>query len=166
MISSGAALWGNFGQANYCTAKLGLHGMTLALMHEGGPINIKINTVSPSAASPLASTVVSANNLAAMSPELVSPVVAYLCHESCPVSGGFIEVGIGHVDCIRFQRSQGVNFGLSGFQPEDVANRWQDICDMTNGYTPQTFAEIMAPFEKNLPEPLTFTPQPKSGGKS
>ncbi len=164
MISSGAGLWGNFGQANYSSAKLGLHGLTLALMHEGEKVGIKVNTVSPSAASALAGGTVSPRNLAVMSPDLVSPVVAYLCHESCPVSGAFVEAGAGHVDCIRFQRSPGVNFGIDGFAPEDVAARWSQISDMTNGYTPASFAEVMAPFEKNLPEPLILPPKVKSVG--
>lgn len=166
MISSGAGLWGNFGQANYCSAKLGLHGLTLALMHEGEKVGIKVNTVSPSAASRLATTMVSPRNLAVMSPDLVSPVVAYLCHDSCPVSGAFIEAGVGHVDCVQFQRSPGVNFGANGFTPEDVAARWGNICDMMNAYSPRTFAEIMAPFEKNLPEPMTLPSNQKSGDGS
>lgn len=164
MISSGAGLWGNFGQANYSSAKLGLHGLTLTLMHEGEKVGINVNTVSPSAASALAGGTVSPRNLAVMSPDLVSPVVAYLCHESCPVSGAFIEAGVGHVDCVQFQRSPGVNFGIDGFAPEDVAARWRDICDMTNAYTP-SYAEVMAPFEKNLPEPLMMTQKPKTGGE-
>lgn len=165
MTSSGAGLWGSFGQANYGAAKLGIHGLALALMHEGADCGIKVNTVAPSAASRLAATAVSAANLAAMSPALVAPVVAYLCHESCPVSGGLLEAGMGHVDCVRFQRSRGVNFGPGGFQPEDVAARWHDLSDMTGGYSPSTFAEIMAPFEVNLPEPMVFARAPKPRGE-
>ena len=165
MISSGAGLWGNFGQANYSSAKLGLHGLTLTLSHEGEKVGIKVNTVSPSAASALGVTMISPRNMAVMSPDLVSPVVAYLCHESCPISGGFVEAGVGQVDCIRFQRSPGVNFGVGGFSPEDVAAQWRDISDMTNAYTPASFAEVMAPFEKNLPEPLLVAPKPNTGAK-
>ena len=49
-IASPAGIYGNFGQANYSAAKLGLHGFTNALSKEGASKNILVNTIAPLAA--------------------------------------------------------------------------------------------------------------------
>ena len=84
--TSAAGVFGNFGQTNYGAAKMGLVGFTRVLAVEGAKYNIKANVIAPLALTrmtedimgPLASKV---------APELVSPVVAFLCHEDCPVTG-------------------------------------------------------------------------------
>lgn len=66
----------------------------------------------------------------ALKPEYVAPVVAYLCHESCPDSGSLFELGAGWVSKVRWQRSQGSFFKLGkAFTPEAVARQWDEIGD-------------------------------------
>lgn len=79
--ASAAGLFGAFGQVNYSTAKLALHGFTQALSKEGVKKNILVNTIAPLAASRMLETVMPPDVLANVKPELVVPLVAYLCHE-------------------------------------------------------------------------------------
>src|SRR5262249_49711443 len=95
--ASAAGIYGNFGQVNYATFKLGTHGFTQALAIEGRAKNIHANTIAPAADSRLTRTVMTSEQLKPMRPELVSPLVAYLSHDMCPESGSLFEVGGGWI---------------------------------------------------------------------
>src|SRR3954454_4098354 len=94
--SSNSGLLGNFGQANYGAAKMGLVGFTRVLAAEGAKYDIKVNALAP-----VARTRMTADLLGPMAdkvgPELVSPIVAWLAHEDCPVTGEIYSVGGGRV---------------------------------------------------------------------
>ena len=94
--SSGAGIFGNFGQTNYGAAKMGLVGFTRVLAVEGAKNNIKVNAIAPVAKTRMTEDLLgpAADQLA---PEFVTPVVTYLVHESCPVSGEVYSVGGGRV---------------------------------------------------------------------
>jgi 3-hydroxyacyl-CoA dehydrogenase/3a,7a,12a-trihydroxy-5b-cholest-24-enoyl-CoA hydratase len=47
MTASSSGIYGSFGQANYATAKLGLHGFTQTLAKEGIKRNIRVNSIAP-----------------------------------------------------------------------------------------------------------------------
>jgi len=79
--SSAAGLFGSFGQANYSAAKLALHGFTQAIAKEGEKRNILVNTIAPLAATRMLETVMPPEILKTVNPNLVVPLVAYLCHE-------------------------------------------------------------------------------------
>jgi len=119
--ASVAGLLGNFGQTNYSTAKSGLVGFSAALAREGLSSNIHTNTIVPLAGSRLTDDVIppgTAYNIlsvydkfilkrhlkinqlcleihAALKPELIAPVVAWLCHEDCPSNGVIVESAAG-----------------------------------------------------------------------
>jgi NAD(P)-dependent dehydrogenase (short-subunit alcohol dehydrogenase family) len=94
--SSGAGLFGNFGQTNYGAAKMGLVGLTRVLAVEGAKYNIKVNAIAP-----LAKTRMTEDILGPVAekvqPEQITPVVAYLVHEDVPVTGEVYSVGGGRV---------------------------------------------------------------------
>ncbi len=94
--SSGAGVFGNFGQTNYGAAKMGLVGLTRVLAVEGAKNNIKANAIAPVAKTRMTEDLLGpiADGLA---PELITPVVAYLAHESCEVSGEIYSCGGGRV---------------------------------------------------------------------
>ena len=104
--SSAAGLFGSFGQVNYSAAKLALHGFTQALAKEGEKKNIRVNTIAPLAASRMLETVMPPDVLKTVNPNLVIPLVAYLCHESCEETGSVFEVGGGFVAKLRWQRTE------------------------------------------------------------
>lgn len=147
--SSAAGIYGNFGQVNYGTFKLALHGMTQPLAVEGASKNIRVNTIAPAADSRLTRTVMTPEQLAPMRPELVSPLVAWLCHEQCTETGGLFEVGGGYVAKLRWERSGGAVLDLTGADAvEHVAEAWDRITGFERSEHPRGFAEAMAPFAK------------------
>lgn len=105
-ISSASGLYGNFGQANYSAAKLGVVGLALTLAKEGEAKNIRVNVVAPVAGSRMTETVMPPDLVAALKPEYVAPVVLLLGHESCPDTGAIFEVGAGWVAQVRWQRNE------------------------------------------------------------
>jgi NAD(P)-dependent dehydrogenase (short-subunit alcohol dehydrogenase family) len=92
--SSGAGIFGNFGQTNYGAAKMGLVGLCNVLAVEGAKNNIKCNAIAPIAKTRLTETLLGplADKLA---PEYVTPLVAYLVSEQCELSHEIFDVGGG-----------------------------------------------------------------------
>jgi 3-hydroxyacyl-CoA dehydrogenase/3a,7a,12a-trihydroxy-5b-cholest-24-enoyl-CoA hydratase len=147
--SSAAGIYGNFGQVNYGTFKLALHGMTQPLAVEGQAKGIHVNTIAPAADSRLTRTVLTPEQLAPMRAELVSPLVAWLCHEECRENGGLFEVGGGYVAKVRWERSGGARLALDGPDAvEQVAQAWGRITSFEASEHPASFGEAMAPFAR------------------
>jgi NAD(P)-dependent dehydrogenase (short-subunit alcohol dehydrogenase family) len=108
VTTSNAGLYGNFGQANYSSAKTALLGFASTLELEGAKHNIKANVIAPVAASRLTEDVMPPPVLEKLKPEYVSPVVAYLCSEECQESGNIFTAGGGYVGRAAIVESKGV----------------------------------------------------------
>lgn len=135
--SSATGLYGNFGQANYAMAQLGLHGFCQTLALEGQNHNILANTVAPVAHSDLTTEVLPARLRHQLLPEHISPLVLKLCHESHDQSGGLYEAAAGRVSALRWERSQGhVSTQEASLTPEAVHENWPRIVDFRHADHP------------------------------
>ncbi len=117
--SSASGLFGNFGQANYGAAKAGLAGLTRVLAIEGAGHGIKANAIAPVASTRMTEDLL--GELASrVTPETVSPIVAYLGHEDCTVNGNIYSVAGGRVARIVTVETSGVVL------PEVTAEAFRD----------------------------------------
>ena len=144
--SSAAGIYGNFGQTNYSSMKLALHGFTQALAVEGRSKNVHANTIAPAADSQLTRTVMTEEQLRPMRPEYVSPLAAWLCHEECIETGALFEAGGGWFGKLRWQRSDGARLDAADVTIESVREAWPRIADFDHAHFPGSMAEGMAPF--------------------
>ncbi|XP_024132163.1 peroxisomal multifunctional enzyme type 2 [Oryzias melastigma] len=160
MTASAAGIYGNFGQANYSAAKLGMLGLANTLAIEGRKYNIHCNTIAPIAGSRLTETVMPPDLVASLKPEYVAPLVLWLCHEQCQENGGLFEVGAGWIGKLRWERSQGriLRQKSKPMTPEAVRDQWDEICDFTNATKPTTIQESLASF-------VNVLSQVESGGE-
>ena len=125
--SSASGLFGNFGQANYGAAKAGLAGLTRVLALEGASHGIKVNAIAPIAATRMTQDIL--GDLAAkVSPDTVSPLVAYLAHEECAVNGHVYSVAGGRVARIFVAETHGVV--LSENTAEEIRSKLSLIDEM------------------------------------
>jgi NAD(P)-dependent dehydrogenase (short-subunit alcohol dehydrogenase family) len=126
MTTSPAGLFGNFGQANYSSAKMGLVGLTKTLAAEGKKYNIKVNAIAPIAWTRMTEELFPPDYKDKLSVELVTPVVAWLAHESNESSGETYSVGGGRVARVFVAEGPGVT-KQGGLSAEDVRDNWQQI---------------------------------------
>ncbi|KAG3265876.1 peroxisomal multifunctional enzyme type 2 [Ictidomys tridecemlineatus] len=146
MTSSASGIYGNFGQANYSAAKLGILGLANTLAIEGRKNNIHCNTIAPNAGSRMTQTVMPEDLFEALKPEYVAPLILWLCHESCEENGGLFEVGAGWIGKLRWERTLGAIARQKNqpMTPEAVKANWEKICDFDNASKPQNIQESVA----------------------
>ena len=149
--ASAAGIYGNFGQANYSMAKLGLHGLSQTLAMEGKKSNILVNTIAPIAGSRLTETILPPPLVEQLKPEFVTPLVVKLCDENSRETGGLYEVGAGWMGKLRWERSKGVGFNLTnGISAEDVNEQWSAVSDFADADHPANGQEAMMAMMQNL----------------
>jgi NAD(P)-dependent dehydrogenase (short-subunit alcohol dehydrogenase family) len=141
--SSAAGIFGNFGQTNYGAAKMGLVGFTRVLAVEGAKYNIKANAIAPLALTRMTESIMGSLG-DKLAPGLISPIVTYLAHEDCPVTGQTFSVGGGRVAHVFLGETQG--YYNPSLNPEVVRDNWHTITDQTGYATPNGLAEETALF--------------------
>ncbi len=147
---SAAGILGAERMSNYGAAKAGLIGLTRVLAAEGAEHGIKVNAVAPIAYTRMLTHSLDGalrpNDVAAqavldglvgqylqkLDPAQVAPVVAFLTHRQCPVSGEIYTAGAGHVARFFIGRTKG--FYNPSLSVEDVRDHLDEIRDQT-GYT-------------------------------
>jgi len=131
VATSTSGLFGNFGQANYSAAKLGLVGLINTLAQEGAKYNIKTNAVAPIAATRMTQDILPPEVFEKLAPEYVAPVVAYLCSEEVPDTASVFIVGGGKVQRAALFENAGVTFSNVP-SVDDVAAKWNEIDDLSS----------------------------------
>lgn len=127
VTTSSSGLYGNFGQSNYGAAKLALVGLMNTLKLEGSKNDIRINAISPVAATRMTDTLMPPEMLARLAPELVTPGVIYLASKEAP-SGVILTAGAGVFSMAQIVETQGVGLP-AGASAEDVRDAWGKITD-------------------------------------
>ena len=140
MTASSTGLYGNFGQANYGAAKLGLVGLMKTLAIEGAKNNIKVNSIAPVAATRMTEDILPEAALAMFAPELVVPASLFLVSEDAP-SNTTLGAGAGAVHAANVTMTHGIKLADDERDPEGVARRFAEITDRAGESVPQTGAE-------------------------
>lgn len=142
--SSAAGVFGNFGQANYGAAKMGLVGFMRVLAVEGAKYNIKANSIAPLALTRMTESLFSGAMADKLQPGLISPIVAFLAHEDCPVSGEVYSVGGGRVARVFIGETPG--YFNANLTLEDVRNNFEQIRNEEGYIVPANISEETAMF--------------------
>jgi len=140
MTASSTGLYGNFGQANYGAAKLGLAGLTKTLYLEGAKYNIRVNTLVPVAGTRMTEDILPPEAFKAFDPVNVAPAALYLVSEDAP-SNAIIGAGAGFYHAANITMTKGVLLSPDDRTPEGVAAHWAAITDRTGETVPQSGAE-------------------------
>ena len=135
---------------SYATAKAGVVGMTRSLATAGAKHGIRINCIAPAAFTRMAGTGAdpAADDPMAtlMAPELVAPMVAFLAHEACPVSGEIYTAGAGRFARLFIASTEGYVHPTATPTVEDVAAHWAAINDETGYSVPADLMDWSARF--------------------
>jgi len=96
LTSSIGGLYGNHNVANYAAAKAGVIGLSNVVALEGATDGVTCNVIVPAAVTRMAEGI-DTSAYPPMGPELVAPVVGWLAHESCSVTGEVLIALAGRV---------------------------------------------------------------------
>ncbi|MBI1235994.1 MAG: SDR family NAD(P)-dependent oxidoreductase [Alphaproteobacteria bacterium] len=128
MTSSSSGIYGNFGQSNYGAAKMGLVGLMNVLSLEGKKNNIRVNTLSPTAATRMTEGILPQAALDLMSVESVSAGLAFLVAEDSP-ERTILCAGAGGYAATRIYETPGIYLPPDEQTPEGVAANFGRILD-------------------------------------
>lgn len=141
LTASCSGLYGSKTTVNYGMSKAGLMGLNNVIALEGGEHGIRSNTIIPAAVTRM-SEGVDTTGFPPMEPELVGPMVAYLCHESCELSGEHLIAAAGRMARAFTTESKGI------FHPswtiEQVAEDIDAIRDPSEQWTFPPYPSGMA----------------------
>ncbi|MDR3654930.1 MAG: SDR family NAD(P)-dependent oxidoreductase [Mycobacterium sp.] len=156
---SAAGILGAETMSNYGAAKTGLIGLTRVLAAEGSEFNIKVNAIAPIAATRMLARSMAGDDqqrnpdaqaateslmrpfLVKLDPARVAPVVAYLAHLDCPVTGEIYSAGAGQVSRFFIGRTKGVYYPQ--LSVEDVRDHFDEIRDEADYTVPRGVADEM-----------------------
>lgn len=128
LTTSSSGMFGNFGQANYGAAKAGIVGLMNVLAQEGRKTDIRVNTVSPTAATRMTEELLPPQALQLMKPEAITPAVLFLLSENAPTRTT-LGAGAGSFAQIKIIETEGINLPESEWTPDAIAAHFAEISD-------------------------------------
>lgn len=129
--SSSSGIFGNFGQSNYGTAKMGMIGLMNVLHIEGKKYDIRVNCLSPTAGTRMTEDIFPEQAHKMFAPELVSPGVVFLCGPDAP-SRKILAAGAGCFAVCRIEMTESVHFTPSEISADAIAAAWDRIDSREN----------------------------------
>lgn len=124
--TSSSGLYGNFGQSAYSAAKMALVGLMQTLALEGARYGIHVNCLAPSAATGMTDSLFTPDDLAALSPDQVSPAVVALASASAPTKQ-IVLAGAGSFEQAHVTMTRGMVLGDRENVAEAILANWQQI---------------------------------------
>ena len=133
--TTSGGMWGMHGLTVYGAAKFGIYGLTRGLALEGAPLGIRVNAVSPGGHTnsfdrfyEIKDPTFAAAFVEAQPAQLVSPMFAYLAHESCELTGGLFDSSAGTVNARVFGSTPG--FTSRDLTIEDIRDHLDELLDV------------------------------------
>ena len=152
MTSSSSGIFGNFGQSNYGSAKMGVVGLMNTLRIEGQKNNIKVNSLVPVAATRMTENLGMPDAVFdSLKPESVSPAVIFMSSEDAP-DGVMISAGAGVFAMAEIVHSEGIALKGDDLNADMLAEKWSEASDMTSSKALRSGAEHTAHIFKKLSE--------------
>jgi NAD(P)-dependent dehydrogenase (short-subunit alcohol dehydrogenase family) len=140
MTSSSTGLYGNFGQANYGAAKLGLAGFAKTLHLEGAKYDVRVNAIAPTAATRMTQDIFPPDMLGLFNPDNVVPAALFLVSDNAP-SNMIVGAGAGVVQAAYVTLTRGYALPEGRRTVEEVAANWDRIASREGEIVPQSGAE-------------------------
>ena len=128
VTTSSSGLYGNFGQTNYGSAKMGVIGMMNTLAQEGAKNNVKVNALAPTAGTRMTEGLIPDQALALMTPETVTPAVLYLVSQDAPTRT-ILAAGAGGYAVAKIVETDGIYLDDADQTPEAIAEHWDAIAN-------------------------------------
>jgi NAD(P)-dependent dehydrogenase (short-subunit alcohol dehydrogenase family) len=145
MTTSSSGLYGNFGQTNYGSAKMGVIGAMNTLSQEGAKYNIHVNALAPTAGTRMTEGLIPEAAFAMLTPETVTPAVLYLVSDQAPTKT-IIAAGAGCYSVVKIHETQGAYLSADEQSPEGIAANWDAISSTEGEAIPQAGFEQTVKF--------------------
>jgi NAD(P)-dependent dehydrogenase (short-subunit alcohol dehydrogenase family) len=149
VLTTSAGLFGLPNNTSYATAKGAVVGLARSLATAGVPHGITVNLIAPAAMTRMAGRADDAPDDDPMAPHLVAPLVAYLVHQDCPVTGELYAAGGGRFARMFIACSPGY-VGPREPTVEDVVAHWDEINDESGYSVPAGLPDWSAYFLRHL----------------
>ena len=136
VTTSSSGLYGNFGQTNYGSAKMGVIGLMNTLVQEGAKHDIRVNALAPTAGTRMTEGLIPEKAFDLLTPETVTPAVLYLVGEDAP-NKTILCAGAGAYAVAKIVETDGVWLSPEEQTPEGIAAHWAAITDTEGEKVPQ-----------------------------